>query len=127
MSVLGSIVGKLVKPVSDIIKEAVPDKDLAAKLDNQIQTLLIEKSTQLLDAQKSIIVAEAQSESWLTRNWRPTTMLVLVGCVLAHWLGLTPENLSPEEVTHLLDIVQIGLGGYVVSRGAEKCVKAYKK
>jgi hypothetical protein len=73
-----------------------------------------------------IITAEAQGDSWLQRNWRPLTMLVMVGCVAAHWLGFTPKGLTPDEVTGLLDIVQVGLGGYVVGRSVEKTMKAYK-
>ena len=44
----------------------------------------------------------------------------------AHWLGFTPPNMATEEVNALLDIIKIGLGGYVLGRSAEKTMKAYK-
>jgi len=54
-------------------------------------------------------------------------MLWFAGLVGAHWLGFTPENLSEESIARLLDIVQVGLGGYVIGRSAEKVVKEWKK
>jgi hypothetical protein len=81
----------------------------------------------VVNAQEAIIVAEAQGGSWLQRNWRPVVMLWFVVLIGAHWFGFTAENLSEEQVLKLLDIVKIGLGGYVVGRSAEKCVKYYRK
>lgn len=74
----------------------------------------------------SIIRAEAKSEHLITATWRPITMLVLVGCVVGYWFGFTPPNLPSEAVGGLLDIVKLGLGGYVVGRSAEKVAKAWK-
>jgi len=54
-------------------------------------------------------------------------MLTFVGLVAAHWLSFTAPNITPEEIAALLDIVKIGLGGYMVSRGAEKTMKEWKK
>ena len=75
----------------------------------------------------SVITAETNSESWITRNWRPITMLTFVGLIAAHWMGFTAPNLAQSEITGLLELVKIGLGGYVISRGAEKAIKEYKK
>ena len=122
-----NILNKLVTPVTDIIKEVVPDKDLAKNLQHDIQKTLLENVTELLEAQRSIIIAEIQSENWLAQSWRPIVMLVLAGCVLAHWLGFTPENLTSDETSDLFDVVKIGLGGYVVGRSAEKVTKALQQ
>ena len=46
-------------------------------------------------------------------------MLVFVGLICAHWFGFTPDNLSEAEILELMDLVQIGLGGYVLGRSAE--------
>ena len=80
-----------------------------------------------LNAATSIILAEANGESWLQRSWRPLMMLWFAGLVGAHWLGLTPDNLSQDTVNHLLNIVQVGIGGYVLGRSGEKIVREYKR
>jgi len=78
------------------------------------QTMAYEK--QLLEAQSNIIVAEAQGQSWIQRSWRPITMLVFLGLVVADSLGWLASPLAPQAWT----LLQIGLGGYVAGRSMEK-------
>ena len=73
-------------------------------------------------AQADIVKTEAASESWLTANWRPLTMVTFVGLIVARWFGWAAPGLSPEEYLKLWDIVQLGLGGYVVGRSVEKAL-----
>ena len=72
-----------------------------------------------LTAQSSIITAEVNSQSWLTRSWRPILMLTFGALIVARWLGWTAPNLSEAEYLKLWDIVQIGIGGYTIGRSAE--------
>lgn len=74
--------------------------------------------------QVSVIVAEAQSGSWLTRSWRPITMLVFLWLIVSYWYGWHASGLSDELVDQLFQIIKIGLGGYVVGRSAEKLAPA---
>lgn len=120
------VIGKVVDKVSDIIDQKVEDKDLANQIKAELSQRAMSMDMAELEAQKSIIVAEAESGNVLTSSWRPITMLCLVGCVMAHWLGFTPPNLPNEQVLALLDIVQVGLGGYVIGRSAEKVAKVWK-
>lgn len=121
------ILGGLMDMGKQLISNWFPDPEEADK--KQLEFLAIIQSGKLkeLEAAASVITAEATSESWLTRSWRPITMLTFVALVAAHWLGYTAPNISPDEIAALLDIVKIGLGGYMVSRGAEKSIKEWKK
>jgi hypothetical protein len=83
---------------------------------------LLEYENQLLEAQKSVIVAEASGTSWLQKSWRPISMLVFVALIVARWMGLSAPNLSEAEYLKLWQIVEIGLGGYVAGRSLEKIV-----
>ena len=67
-----------------------------------------------------IIKAEAQSEHWLAACWRPILMLTFGGLIVARWLGWSAPGISEAEVLKLWDIVQLGLGGYVIGRSIEK-------
>lgn len=124
----------LLKLVSNIFQPAVELVDsmhtsteekltVKAKL-FELQTLLFGKiadyETKLLEAKSTIITAEAKSESWLTANWRPVTMMLFVASILAYWFGLTPDSLTEDNVADMFDLVQLGIGGYVASRGLEK-------
>ena len=76
-----------------------------------------------LTAQSTIITAEVNSQSWLTRSWRPILMLTFGALIVARWLGWTAPNLSEAEYLKLWDIVQIGIGGYTIGRSAETVAK----
>jgi hypothetical protein len=116
----------LFEPARKLISEFVVDKDKRAELEAAIamaqlgfRKSYIALEEQLIKAKAAIIVAEAQSESWLTSNWRPLTMITFVMLIVARWLGLT-EDVSEELELELLGLVKIGLGGYVIGRSAEK-------
>lgn len=79
--------------------------------------------TELLDAKKTIITAEAQSQSWIARNWRPITMLTFLALVVGDSFGLLSTPLAPEAWV----LLQLGLGGYVVGRSAEKVTDVLKR
>lgn len=67
-------------------------------------------------ARAAIVEAEAKSEHWLTSTWRPITMLTFVALVVADQTGILAFRLADQAWT----LLQIGLGGYVVGRSAEK-------
>jgi hypothetical protein len=121
------LIKTVASPILGLIDKSVEDKDQAAKLKAQINEQLLNIDTKALESQAKIITAEAQGGSFIQQNWRPITMLTFVGLIAAHWLGFTPENLSEAQVLGLLDIVQVGLGGYIVGRSGEKIMKEYKK
>ena len=97
-----------------------------ATLQNEVTLKVMEYEGKLLEAKSNIIMAETNSDSWLAKNWRPMTMLVFTGIVVMYWFGYQPENMSPETISDLFDLIKIGLGGYVVGRSVEKAVKVYK-
>ena len=84
--------------------------------------LTIPQAQAIEAAAADIVKAEAQSSSWLASNWRPVTMLIFVALIVARWFGWAAPNLAEEEYIKLWDIVQLGLGGYVIGRSAEKIV-----
>ncbi len=80
----------------------------------------------------AIIKAEAESEHPLTAQWRPITMLVFVAIIANNYLlypylslfwGEAPILTLPD---HMWELLKIGLGGYIVSRGVEKVVRDWK-
>lgn len=70
----------------------------------------------------------ARSESWMTANWRPVTMLtfafvVLHNFVLAPVFSL-PSVMIPPDMWELL---RIGVGGYIMGRSGEKVLPEIAK
>ncbi len=96
-----------------LLDKFFPDADAEQK--SKLQQFLA-----VFTAQAQIVQTEASSSNWLTSSWRPLTMLCFTGLIVARWFGWAAPNLTPEEYLKLWDIVQLGLGGYVVGRSVEK-------
>ena len=122
---LWNLIGTIGGKVLDIVDDVVEDKDDANKLKFQIQRQLIETKGSELEAQAKIVLAEAQG-SWLQRNWRPLLMVIFAGLVVAHWFGFTASNIPESVQNSLLNIVMVGVGGYVMGRSAEKVVNKWQ-
>jgi len=124
---IAALIPAITSLIGTAIDKAIPDKDKAEELKMQVTLEAMRSDNAELEAATKVILAEATGESWLQRNWRPILMLWFAGLVGAHWLGFTPPNLPESVVNGLLDIVQVGIGGYVLGRSGEKIVKAYKE
>ena len=115
---------------SQIAKSMFPteaDKTKRMEVEQAFQLALIENSAKIENAAADIVKAEAQSVHWLTANWRPITALIFVGLIVSRWLGYSAIDMSEAEYLEVYGIVKIMIGGYVVSRGAEKVMDSYKK
>jgi hypothetical protein len=84
----------------------------------------VQMALAIFAGQAEIVKAEAQSQHWLAACWRPILMLTFGGLIVARWLGWSAPNITEAEVLKLWDIVQLGLGGYVIGRSVEKVVPA---
>jgi len=125
-------VSSVFKPAAELIdniqtseEEKLKLKNVLVKLQNDVTTKQIDLLSkqmdlekQLLDAQAGIINTEAKSESWIARSWRPITMLTFLVIIVLHSLSVI--TLKPDFANQFMTLVQIGLGGYVVGRSAEK-------
>jgi len=101
------------KEVKEVLSNYIEDKRKREEAAKQLTLALVER-------QADIIEAEAKSDSWLTKSWRPIVMLTFTGLIVADWLGYTAANLNPELKKQLYDIVQWGLSGYIGARTIEK-------
>lgn len=100
------------------------DEQKRKEAEHQFTLGVMQHANQIEQAAADIVKAEAQSSHWLAANWRPLTMVVFVSLIVARWFGWSAPGLSEEEALKLWDIVQLGLGGYVIGRSAEKVVPA---
>ncbi len=120
---VGEILGILGKVAGSVADRIFPDPEHELKrieLQQALQAAVLERTSEIERAAAEVVKAEAQGQSWLQRTWRPVTMLVVVALIVARWLGWSAPNLGEAEVLKLWDIVEIGLGGYVIGRSAEK-------
>lgn len=133
MSLVTKALSAITGPLFGVIDKAVTDKDEANRLKNDIQSELIESSDSAVKARMQIVMAEAQGESWLQRNWRPLLMLVIIAIVannylVAPYLGaMFGVGLTLPLPDALWDLMTLGVGGYVAGRSAEKSIGAWQQ
>lgn len=111
---LGSIIGKF-----------ITDRDAAIRLEAELMQALA-------GAQRDIIVAEAQGQSWLQRNWRPLLMTTFMFIIANNYIivpyvqafgAVVPSLEIPNGMWALLNV---GVGGYIVGRSGEKIAETWK-
>lgn len=125
MNIIKMLAG-LIPSIGRTIEKAVPDKDLARKLMHEIEVLVMGLQQSIVDAKASIIVAEAQGESWIQRSWRPVTMLTFVFIIANNYIFVPYAVAFGLEVPMLeippgmWGLLTVGIGGYIGGRSYEK-------
>jgi len=122
-----SLISSAISPVTDLIDDLHTSDEEKLQIKQRVFEIQAKAYSEAIDLEKAqmqaradIIKAEAQGQSWLQRSWRPITMLTFLCLVVCDAFGLLEFRLSEEAWT----LLQIGLGGYVVGRSAEKIAPA---
>ena len=116
--------GGVIKEIGNVIDNLFTSDEERIKAKNEIFKVLKEQQLELQRLQTEIILAEANG-NWLQRSWRPILMLscgfiVIYVKFLAPLFGFTIPPLENE----FWNLLQLGIGGYVVGRSAEKIAKS---
>lgn len=113
-----------VKNVVSAVGEVIDRLTLPAREKRQLESdllqVLAEWEQTRIAAQSAVLVEEARG-SWLQRSWRPLVMLVFAVIVLVGTFTTLPIL---DDTSRFWNLLEIGLGGYVVGRGSEKIAGA---
>lgn len=117
------ITGDIIKSIGGVIDNLFTSDEERIKAKNEVFKILKEKELELRKLQTEVIVTEAQG-NWLQRSWRPILMLgfgfiVMYNKFFAPAFGLPNAELEGE----FWNLLQLGVGGYVIGRSAEKIAK----
>jgi hypothetical protein len=121
---IAALIPALAPVLSKVVGNLFPDPTERAKAEAEAMRQLLAAQSQIEAAAADIVKAEASSGNWLAAAWRPITMLVFVALIVARWFGYAAPGLSEAEALKLWSIVELGLGGYVIGRSAEKVAPA---
>lgn len=118
MKLLSDLVGEIGSVVSTLSVSSKEKKQIEADL----LAAVARQEEELRRSQASIIGAEAQG-NWLQRSWRPLIMLVFAAIVLVGTFFNLPIL---DDTSRFWDLLEIGIGGYVIGRSAEKVADRLK-
>ena len=126
------------QPIADVIDELHTSKEEKAQAkmailgaQTELATKVLDYEAKLAEMKRDVIVAEAQGQSWLQRNWRPMVMTTFGGIVawnyilgplgswVSAWFGGPPFP-ALEMTQGFWTLLSIGIGGYIAGRSGEK-------
>ena len=112
MKLLSSLVSEIGSVVNNLSVSSKEKK----KIEADLIAAITRQEEALSRSQATIIEAEARG-NWLQRSWRPVIMLVFATIVLT---GTFCELPILSDTSRFWDLLEIGIGGYVIGRSAEK-------
>lgn len=115
------VIGEIGKVIDNLF--TTDEERIKAK--NEIFKVLKDQQLELQRLQTEIIVAEANG-NWLQRSWRPILMLSF-GFIVIYVKFIAPlfSLPIPPLENEFWNLLQIGIGGYVIGRTGEKMLKEY--
>lgn len=119
---MNPLVIPVVQAGMELIKRFFPDPQEAAAAQMKLMEMAQKGELEEMSLRSGIVKAEAESENWLASSWRPILMLTFGGLIVARWFGFAAPELTEAEYLKLWSIVELGIGGYVIGRSAEKII-----
>ena len=118
--ILGWFTGGVIKEVGKVIDSLFTSDEERLKAKNEVFKVLQEQQLELQKLQTEIVLAEANG-NWLQRSWRPILMLAF-GFIVIYVKFIAPlfSLPIPPLENEFWNLLQLGIGGYVVGRSAEK-------
>ncbi len=111
-----NILDKLLTTIGDVINKLACSKDEKNKLKSELTSIILNHYNQLANLQKDILISEI-SGNCLQRSWRPIVMLAFAAVVI---LGVFIDIPLLNNNSPFWELLQLGMGGYVIGRSAEK-------
>jgi hypothetical protein len=123
-NIIDKIFGKATTDITRSIGETIDNlntsdmEKLAAK--EKLTSTVMSHLNDAMQLQQNIIMAEAQG-NWLQRSWRPILMLSFGFIIIYRYFIAPVFNLQAIDLPlNFWDLLNLGIGGYVVGRSVEK-------
>lgn len=111
MKLLSGLVGDIGGIINSLSISSTEKKELETKVTQVVYSY----AGELAQQQAEIVMKETQG-NWLQRSWRPLVMLAFAVVVL---LGTVVDIPYLENDSKFWNLIEIGLGGFVVGRSIE--------
>ena len=126
MGVLDFLKSNTVDAVGKILDDVITNDDEKSAAKKELSNVVLTALNKVADVQGEVVKTEMKG-NFLQKSWRPLMMLTFGVILVCKWFGLTNDSIPLELELQLLDIVKLGLGGYVVGRSVEKVATTVTK
>ena len=117
--ILDFLKGNAIDAIGKVVDNVITNDDEKSKAKKELTEVVLKSLNEVANVQGEVIKKEMEA-NFLQRSWRPLLMLTFGTILVCKWFGLTDGSIDNELELKLMDIVQLGLGGYVVGRSVEK-------
>lgn len=117
--ILDFLKGNAIDAIGKVVDTVITNDDEKSKAKKELAEVVLKSLNEVANVQGEVIKKEMEG-NFLQKSWRPLLMLTFGTILVCKWFGLTDGNIDYELELKLMDIVQLGLGGYVVGRSVEK-------
>jgi len=138
MSIVSIIAEAALGPVLDVFRD-LGGKWINKQISDQqfkteVQKALLLALTNLWSQQSKVIIAEINSESPLTRIWRPAVAVSFAFVLFWYaffvpiavgWLGAPPLAVGDKLLEWIMTLLTISITGYISGRSVEKVVDKF--
>lgn len=118
--ILNFLTDNVLSEIGKVIDNIFTNDEERQQAKNELVKIIQQKELELQKMQTDIIIAEAKG-NWLQRSWRPILMLAF-GFIVIYVKFIAPlfDLKIPELENEFWNLLQLGIGGYVIGRSAEK-------
>lgn len=125
--VISGIKGDVVETISKGVDEIATSEEEKLAKKNELADKVMGHLKEAMSYQRDVLNAELQGNG-LQRNWRPIVMLAFAFIVIYRYFIAPIFSLVPVELPErFFDLLELGIGGYVIGRSVEKVADAVTK
>ena len=117
--ILSIFTSNAIKDIGGVIDNLVTGDEEKSQAKAALSEIVLTSLNNVAQAQADVLKTEMQG-NWLQRSWRPLTMLAFVVLLIIRWTGISDHPIDLSLELKVMDIIELGLGGYVVGRSVEK-------
>jgi len=126
MGVLDFLKSGTIDAVNKVVDNVFTNDEEKSEAKKQLTEVVLKGLNDVAAVQGEVVKTEMNG-NWIQKSWRPIMMLTFGVILVCKWFGWTNEHIPLELELQLLDIVKLGLGGYVVGRSVENVAKTVTK
>jgi len=128
MGIIGKLLNKegskIIDRAGKVIDNITSTDDEKNQAKTDLSSIVLESLSSLQDAQHKVALAEVKGNA-LQRNWRPVVMVSFAFIVFYTYFlqpAFFPNAIKVSETLpeKFWDLLELGLGGYVIGRSMEK-------
>lgn len=126
-NLIGKAVGEIATAVGNTLDQTFTSDEEKQAKKNELVEIITSKMSEVISYQRDILIKELDGNG-LQRNWRPIVMLAFAFIVVYRYFIAPVFGLDLIDMpVKFWDLLELGLGGYVIGRSVEKVADTVTK